>query len=150
MKKIGFVSILLIFLLGACGHEGHKNTEEVNFLDPIEVELTSKTELAVNEEIHTQALITQNNVEVSDANEVIFEIWQHGKPDTYRSVEAVNAGDGIYEVTWVAHEEGVYYVFYHVTARGMHRMEKHQFVVGDVDVEKILATPDERPKKHMH
>ncbi|MFN7251763.1 MAG: FixH family protein [Anaerobacillus sp.] len=149
MKKTVLISIILVLLLGACGHEDHKNTEEVNFLDPIEVELTS-TDLVVNEEIHTQALITQNNDQVSDASEVIFEIWQHGKPDTYRSVEAVNAGDGIYEVTWVANEEGVYYIFYHVTARGMHRMEKHQFVIGDVDVEKILATPDERPKKHMH
>jgi hypothetical protein len=149
MKKIGFVSIFLILFLGACGHEDHNNTKEVNFLDPIEVELTS-TDLAVNEEIHTQALVTQNNDRVPDASEVIFEIWQHGNPDTYRSVEAENKGDGIYEVTWVANEEGVYYVFYHVTARGMHRMEKHQLVFGDVDVEKILATPDERPKKHMH
>jgi hypothetical protein len=150
MKTKWIVSVFFIFLLAACGQEGNKKSEEVNFLDPIEVELTTTTELAVNEEIVTQAFITQNDIPVTDANEVVFEIWQHGNPETYRFIEAQAQGNGIYEVTWSASEEGVYYVFYHVTAKGMHRMEKHQLVVGEVDVESILATPDERPKKHMH
>lgn len=150
MKKLFFMSVMfLATILVGCGHEDHA-AEEVNFLDPIEVQLETVTELELDKEMVTQATVTQVNQPVTDVSEVIFEIWQHGNPDTYRSVEGVEKGDGVYEVTWSATEEGVYYIYYHVTAKGMHRMEKHQFVVGDVDVEKILATPDERPKKHMH
>ncbi|MCT8140441.1 FixH family protein [Anaerobacillus sp. CMMVII] len=149
MKKTLVFSIFLLFFLIACGHNDHQS--EMNFLDPIEVELIPLTELEVNKEIVTQVIVTQNEKTVSDAEEVVFEIWQHGHPETYRSLDGVAKGDGIYEVSWSATEEGVYYVFYHVTANGMHRMEKHQLVIGDdVDVEKILASPDERPKTHMH
>lgn len=147
MRKLIVVMLMLLFIVTACNN---KKVEEVNFLDPIEVQLTTETELSVNEEIVTQALITQKEVPISDVEEVVFEIWQHGNPDSYRYVEGTLVGNGVYEVTWKANEDGVYYIFYHVTAKGMHRMEKHQFVFGDVDVEKILATPDERPKKHMH
>lgn len=150
MKKYLLISMFFILLLAACGQNDNQKSEEVNFLDPIEVQLTHQTELIVNEDIVTQAFVSQNNTPVSDAEEVIFEIWQHGNPDTYRSVEALAKGEGLYEVIWSANEDGVYYVFYHVTANGMHRMEKHQFVIGDVDVERILATPDEKQKKHMH
>ncbi|RXI98290.1 hypothetical protein DS745_18330 [Anaerobacillus alkaliphilus] len=150
MNKISITFLLFSFFLVGCGHDHEKQAEEVNFLDPIEVELVTVTELKVNQEIVTQAIVRQGDMLVTDVNEVIFEVWQHGNPESYRSVEGLDKGEGVYEVSWTANDEGVYYIYYHVTARGMHRMEKHQFVIGDVDVEKILATPDERPKKHMH
>lgn len=148
MKKYTFL-VLFIFILMMTACQNTKE-EEINLLDPIEVELTMETELVINDEMTTKAIITQNDRAVTDANEVVFEIWQHGNSETYQKLDGINIGDGVYEVNWVAEEEGVYYIFYHVTARGMHRMKKHQFVFGDVDVEKILETPDERPNRHMH
>jgi hypothetical protein len=132
-------------LLAACASE----TEEINYLDPIEVEITTDEELRVNEVITTQAFVTQSGHPVSDVSEAVFEIWQHGKPETYRSELGIAIGKGSYEVTWSAAEAGVYYVYYHITAQGMHRMQKYQYVIGDVDAEKILETPDERPSQHM-
>lgn len=146
MKTRVFAALIIILMLAACGSD----IEEINYLDPIEVELTTNDELTVNEEITTQAIISQSGHPVSEVNEVIFEIWQHGNPETYRSVEGTAIGKGIYEVTWLASEEGVYYIYYHITAQGMHRMQKYQFVIGDVDVEGILETPDELPSKHMN
>lgn len=147
MKRMFLGTLVFIFLLAACNNA---KEEEINLLDPIEVQLAMKTEIKVAEELVTEAVVTQNGEPVSDASEVVFEIWQHGEPDTYQFEEAVNIGNGAYEVTWIARGEGVYYIFYHVTARGMHRMEKHDFIIGDVDVDEILSTPDDRPQKHMH
>lgn len=145
MKIKAFGALIIVLLLAACNSQ----TEEINYLEPIEVELIMNNELEANTEINTQAVVTQAGEPVSNVSEVLFEIWQHGKPETYRSVEGTAVDEGVYEVTWIAAEEDIYYIFYHVTAAGMHRMEKLQYVIGDVDVEKILATPDERPNQHM-
>ena len=150
MKKIIVTSLFLILLLASCNNVIEEAEEEINLLDPIEVELNMKSQLVVDDEMVTEAIITQKGEPVTDANEVVFEIWQHGNPDSYQLLEGFNEGKGAYEVSWTARDVGVYYIYYHVTARGMHRMEKHQFVVGDVDVDKVLETPDERPQKHMH
>lgn len=146
MKTKALAALIIVLLLAACSSQ----TEEINYLDPIEVELVTNDELEVNAEINIQAIITQTGSPVSNVSEVLFEIWQHGNPETYRSVEGTAVGEGVYEVTWLAAEEGIYYIYYHITAAGMHRMEKFQYVIGDVDEEKILATPDERPNQHMH
>ncbi len=145
MKKFVLFSIILLLTVVACSH---KETEDVH--EQIEVKLKTISELEVNKEIVIQALITQNETPVSDADEVVFEIWQHGKPDSYQSLTGIAKGEGIYEIAWNANEPGVYYILYHVTAKGMHQMKQNQFVVGNVDVEKILATPDKKPNRHMH
>lgn len=148
MKNKWVIFSLLIILMSACSGTIEEEKEQ-NYLDPIEVELVMSTDLQVNEELITEAIVTQGGESVSDASEVIFEIWQHGNPSTYSSNEGINLGNGAYQVSWNATSEGVYYIYYHVTARGMHRMEKIQFVIGDVDVNEILATPDEKPEMHM-
>lgn len=145
MKQFLLILLFLVALLTACSNE----TEEINFLDLVEVELILPTAIAANEEISAQIKVTQNEKTVDQVNEAVFEIWQHGKSDTYVKEEAEAKGNGIYEVTWIAPEDGVYYIYYHVTANGMHRMEKNQLVIGDVDVEKILTIPDEHPNKFM-
>lgn len=145
MKTKTLAALIIVLLLAACSSQ----TEEINYLDAIEVELITNDELEVNTQINTQAIISQSGSLVSDVSEVIFEIWQHGKPETYRSVDATEVSEGVYEVHWLAEEEGIYYIYYHITAAGMHRMEKLQYVIGDVDEEKILATPDERPNQFM-
>ncbi|WNF35789.1 FixH family protein [Bacillaceae bacterium IKA-2] len=145
MKIKALATLFIVLLLVAC----NSNTEEINYLDPIEVELITNDDLEVNAEINTQAVISQSGNPVSNVSEVIFEIWQHGNKETYITVDGTEVGEGVYEVTWRAEEEGIYYIYYHITAAGMHRMEKIHFIIGDVDEKKILATPDERPNQFM-
>lgn len=145
MKIKASATLIIVLLLAACSSQ----TEEINYLDPIEVELITNDELEVNTEITTQAIISQSGSPVSNISEVIFEIWQHGNKETYSSVDGTEVGEGVYEVTWLAEEEGIYYIYYHITAAGMHRMEKIHYIIGDADEKKILATPDERPNQFM-
>jgi len=46
--------------------------------------------------------------------------------------------DGVYTAEYTFDHDGVYYMYAHTTARGMHVMPKQQFIVGNPDMSKVL------------
>ncbi len=135
------IMLAIMIFLTACGEE-----EAVpcgNTLVPIEVSFSwDSVELDSGAEVEFEAIVTHDEIPVDNAQEVIFEIWEHGNEDYHFMEETVVEGDGRYTLDWTFDRDGVYYVYYHVTACSMHRMEKVQIVIGDVDVDAILAEPD--------
>lgn len=124
-------------LLAACNStnnndhpsEGSKEDQE---LKELHVEfLTAEDAFEPGEEGKIEIQVTYGDEPVPDADEVIFEIWQHGSED-HEKIEGTHEKDGKYYVTY-PFEEGVYYVVPHVTARGQHNMPKRMFLVGDVE-----------------
>lgn len=79
-----------------------------------------------------QAHVTQGDENIDNADDMEFEIWMEGQEEHFK-VPGESQVEGIYSIEKEFKDEGIYYVIAHVTARGMHTMPKHQFVVGDVN-----------------
>lgn len=158
MKFFKLITLAMVssFFIVGCGTQNHveENPSAVacaNTLIPIEVDFSwEPTEINSGDNITFTALVTHDDITVSEANEVKFEIWEHSNPEYHFMEVAKNAGDGYYSLDWTFHTDGVYYVYYHVTACDMHRMEKDMVVVGDVDVDTIIAEPDTVSGKMEH
>ena len=70
--------------------------------------------------------------------EVKFEVWESGLRDTSIMLEGELTEDGTYTVDYTFDHDGVYYMYAHTTARGLHVMPKQEFIVGNPDMSKVL------------
>lgn len=141
MKKWLFTFITVSALLVGC----FSNETEVDTNDePIDVEalevkvniLTPQT-AAVNESIELAAHVTQNNENVDDADSVQFEVWESGYRDDGQMLDGKLEGEGVYKAEITFDHDGVYYMYAHTTARGLHVMPKQQIIVGNPDMSKV-------------
>ncbi|RRN71668.1 hypothetical protein EI200_11035 [Peribacillus simplex] len=122
MKRIMLFCMALILLAG-CGKEEEipKMLNVDLAVDPIHGK--------VNEPVKFQAKVTYGDEEVTDADDVSFEIWLANSKD-HEKIPVKHKENGIYELEKTFEEEGTYYVYAHVTARDMHNMPKEKFVIG--------------------
>lgn len=128
MKKflLFTLSFLVIFSLGACSQE--KVEEEPLFID---VKLTVSPEKGeINEEMTFEATVTYGDEFVTDADEVLFEIWR-AHDEEHEKLAIEHAENGIYRLQKSFDQEGTYYIISHVTAKDMHNMPKREFVIGE-------------------
>ncbi|WP_368502864.1 FixH family protein (plasmid) [Alkalihalophilus sp. As8PL] len=141
-KNFLFLSIASLVVLSACSTE-EKTSDCSNTLVPIEIDSGyDLSEPKPNEEVNFSTTITHEGLPVETANQVEFEIWEHGNKEYHHLIEAQKAEPGVYQLDWTFEEDGVYYIYYHITACNMHRMEKEMVIVGDVDVDAIISNPD--------
>ena len=130
--KIGlFLFIVILGTLVACAKEDDIPTE----LAPpelLEVELTLTEEsVEVGEKVGMEALVTQGDEKIEDADEVVYEIWEEGKQDESEKIDSVNEKKGIYTADTSFDHDGTFHIQVHVTARGLHTMPKKTVTVGD-------------------
>lgn len=59
---------------------------------------------------------------VEDVDEVNFEYWEEGKEDDSTTIESINNGDGTYIAEIAFENGGVFSIYAHITARGLHTM----------------------------
>lgn len=141
MKKWLFTFITVSALLVGCSSS---ETEVDTNDEPIDVEalevkvniLTPQT-AAVNESIELAAHVTQNNENVDDADSVQFEVWESGYRDDGQMLDGKLEGEGVYKAEITFDHDGVYYMYAHTTARGLHVMPKQQIIVGNPDMSKV-------------
>ncbi|WP_071394518.1 FixH family protein [Bacillus tuaregi] len=125
--KISVVVIIMLAILTACS--GGQEREEMvpQFLD---VQLTVNPEQGnVNEPVTFEAKVTYGDKEVTDPNEIDFEIWR-ANDENHETFIPEHVGNGVFKLEKTFTEEGTYYVFSHVTAENMHNMPKKEFVIG--------------------
>lgn len=138
MRNFMILSILM-FVLAACGNaEDAQSDESQEAVEPIEAEVIMPEELDTGDQT-LETEVTQAGEGVSDADEVVFEVWQHGDKDNSEMIEQETEEDGVYSAEYTFEEDGIYLVQPHVTAREMHTMPIHTVIVGDVDQEEIDA-----------
>lgn len=96
---------------------------------PINVELVVPEEEAVTvaDLVQLEAIVTQQDEYIDDADDVTFEISLEGSMGL--EVAATYEGEGKYTAVYQFPVEGVYKVISHVTARGMHSMPSKQVEV---------------------
>jgi hypothetical protein len=106
-----FISVT-VFVLSGCGNgnTNHQAENREELPTMIEVNLSVNPENPEsNEEVTLQAVVTQGDERVDDANEVAFEVWKDGEED-HQKFEGSHQGEGVYSITKTFEEAGVYYV----------------------------------------
>lgn len=149
MKKWIFSLVAIPVLLVGC------NEEPVDTLDSgknipvaVEVEFVSDLALEPNVEVELAARVTQGGEPVEDADEVKFEVWESGKQEAGVMLEGELTEDGIYTIQHKFPHDGVYYIYAHTTARGMHVMPKVEVIVGNPDMSTVIEDEGKQSMNH--
>lgn len=144
MKKwLASVFVAVPLLLVGCNSEDDTAIDtndgdvDVSSLE-VKVDILTPEKVAVNEKVQLQAKVTQSDKAVDDADSVEFEIWESGYRDKGKMLEGTLDKDGVYQADFTFDHDGVYYMFAHTTARGMHVMPKKKIVVGNPDMSKVV------------
>lgn len=158
MKKWMWSLVAVLMLVG-CQQEPVVDTLDSGKNIPVAVEVEAvNVEGLVSAAAQELAVrVTQGGEAVDDADAVTFEVWESGKRDASVMLDGQLTDDGVYSVNHTFAHDGVYYMYAHTTARGMHVMPKIELIVGNPDYDKVIGdtdTPsmdDERlQEKHTH
>lgn len=134
-KKLGWLMLaVMLVALAACGNNnnavGDANTD-LEELAALEVDLKVTEEADVDETVEMKAHVTYGDEDVTDADEVVFEVWEEGKQDDSEMIDSTNHEDGSYTAETAFDRDGLFHIQVHVTARDMHTMPKKEVTVGD-------------------
>lgn len=142
MKRGSWFFVLIVSLLVACGGEELEGLQDNDVPEMVEVEIILP-EIEPGEEMVLQTKVTQGEENVDDAQEVEFEIWEHGNKEESDMISGDHQGEGIYKISYTFAKDGIYNVTSHVTARGMHVMPTEQVIVGDVSDDELKPLEEE-------
>lgn len=151
MKRKVWMALIVLalgFLLAACGNDDNEADE----LDALDVDFDPPEEADVDETIEFKADVTFGGEKVTDAQDMQFEYWKAGDRENNTFEDGENNDDGSYSIDVSFDEDGVYEVFAHTTAEGMHDMPKKYIAVGDAteeDVEEAKESEEDDEKGGM-
>ena len=149
MKKWFYSLVAVPFLLVGCGDDPEVETLETAEVPAIvDVHIQTAEQLNAGETIQLAARVTQDEEAVNDAKEVKFEVWESGLRDEGEMLDGKLTEDGIYVADYTFDHDGVYYLFAHTTARGMHVMPKQELIVGNPDMSKVLEDTSSNSMEH--
>ncbi|WP_339196029.1 FixH family protein [Solibacillus sp. FSL R5-0449] len=149
MRKWLYSLVAVPFLLVGCGDEPEVETlDTAEVPSIIDVHIQTAEQLNTGETIQLAARVTQDEEAVNDAKEVKFEVWESGLRDEGEMLDAELTEDGIYVADYTFDHDGVYYMFAHTTARGMHVMPKQELIVGNPDMSKVLEDTSSDSMEH--
>lgn len=149
MKKWFYSLVAVPFLLVGCGDDPEVKTLDTAEVPAIvDVHIQTAEQLNAGETIQLAARVTQDEEAVNDAKEVKFEVWESGLRDKGEMLDGELTEDGIYVADYTFDHDGVYYMFAHTTARGMHVMPKQELIVGNPDMSKVLEDTSSNSMEH--
>ncbi|MHA6251994.1 FixH family protein [Oceanobacillus sp. CAU 1775] len=131
MKKIllALLGFTLLFLV-ACG--SNDEVDEVEEELPIlAVDFKVPESAEVDEVIELEAIVTYGGDPVENADEVKFEYWLMGDEDNSEEIDGVHTENGAYVAEVTFSEDGVYEMYAHTTAEGLHTMPLTSITIGD-------------------
>lgn len=133
MKKIfGFVMILMLGILVACGNDAEKEgADQTDELPMLDVEFNVPDTADPGEQVTLEAVVTYGGEQVEDADEVMFEYWLKGNEDDSTKVEGEHQENGRYTAEVTFEEDGVYEMYAHTTAEGLHTMPLVSITIGE-------------------
>lgn len=148
MKKWILTLLAVPALLVGCGEKNEPaTTSTLEEPQMLEVEILTSKEVAINAPIELAAHVTQGKENIDDAI-VEFEVWESGKRDEGQMLEGKLEKDGVYKAQTTFDHDGVYYMFAHTTANGIHNMPKQQITAGTPDMTKVIQE-DEKANMSM-
>ncbi|QUG42724.1 FixH family protein [Psychrobacillus sp. INOP01] len=152
MKKTLAVLALATMTLAGCGDkdapESNATHHNEGTLEEVVVDIQTAETLSV-EDVVLSAKVTQSDEAVDDAT-VEFEVWESGMREEGHMVEGNLTEDGVYEANFSFDHDGVYYMFAHTNARGLHVMPKQELIVGEPDMSKVIPDESDDSMSHMN
>lgn len=139
MKKFIVAIVTTAALLVGCQEEEIEVDTLDNGVMPQEVMvdmLTAETQQVGS--VTLEAKVTQGEEAVDDAT-MQFEVWESGLRDAGVMIEASLTENGVYTAEHTFDHDGVYYMYAHTNARGLHVMPKQEIVVGNPDRSQVLS-----------
>lgn len=137
MKKLVVSLALSAVMVVGCTQEPEVDTVGA-VPEEIVVEIKIPTEVNANEVVKLEARVTQGEEAVNDVDSVQFEVWESGLRDEGQMLTGEFTKDGIYVADMTFDHDGVFYMFAHTNARGIHVMPKQKIIVGNPDMSKVL------------
>ncbi|MFJ6264040.1 FixH family protein [Lysinibacillus xylanilyticus] len=149
MKKWLLALVAVPALLVGCGEKKESaDLPEPEVAQIPEVEILTPKEVAINKTIDLAAQVEQGGKKVDDAV-VQFEVWESGKRDQGQMIDGKLEKDGVYKATTTFDHDGVYYMYAHTTANGVHNMPKQQITAGSPDMTKVLPEDEKANNNSM-
>lgn len=138
MKKWILSLLAVPALIVGCNEEVDTNEAGSDMPQLVEVTILTEDKQPVGEKVKLAAQVKQGGEFVEDAEEVKFEVWESGMREDSVMLDGVLTKEGTYEVDFTFDHDGVYYMFAHTTARGMHIMPKIKLIAGNPDMSKVI------------
>lgn len=151
MKKwlAGLLMFSLIGTLAACSEDNNTAENDLNEdeLDMLEVDFDVPEEAEAGDTVSLEATVTYGDEPVEDASDMDFEVYEIGEKENSDMIEGEGGEDGTYTADYTFEDDGVYEMYAHTTAEGMHTMPKEQIIIGDAseddyDEEDVEADED--------
>ncbi|WP_102694087.1 FixH family protein [Rummeliibacillus pycnus] len=154
MKKLLISLAVIAGVLTGCNNANTAKTDDSTShnegtLDEVKVDIQTPEKVEVGKDVDLVAHLTQGGKNVDDADEVKFEVWESGNRDKGQMLEGKLDKDGIYKATTKFNHDGVYYMYAHTTAHGLHAMPKKKIVVGNPDMKKVKEDQDDGSMEGM-
>lgn len=134
--KSGLLSVMLLagLTLAACSDEEGEDHGDMNHDSPssdeirsLEVDLQAPESVQSGEAAEFTAHVTSNEEDVTDADQVMFEVLQGEESMEMVEVEHTENGEYVFEYTF--EEPGEYSVIAHVDAYQLHTMPEESVTV---------------------
>ncbi|HLR08916.1 MAG TPA: FixH family protein [Bacillota bacterium] len=130
MKKIRMMLVVLLLgILSACSgnNDAPDDSDELASLD-VDFQLPESADL--EETVELKAIVTYGDEKVTDA-EVEFEYWEKGDEENSTRIEAENNEDGTYTADVSFDRDGVFDIYAHTDAKGLHTMPLKSIMIGE-------------------
>ena len=148
MKKWLYSLVAVPFVLFGCGDNEVETLDTAEVPSFVDVQIQTAEQLQAGEAVQLAARVTQEEEAVNDAKEVKFEVWESGFRDDGEMLDGQLTEDGLYVADYTFDHDGVYYMFAHTTARGMHVMPKQKLIVGNPDMSKVVEDTSSNSMEH--
>ena len=132
MKKVAvYLIMFMLAILVACGGAETEKTDQSDELAVLEVEFIVPETADPGETVTLEAVVTYGEEKVEDAKEVVFEYWLKGNEDNSTKIDGVHQENGSYIADVTFEEAGIYEMYAHTTAKGLHTMPLTSITIGD-------------------
>lgn len=152
MKKVvAVLATATMLLVGCADKEAESNHASHNegTLEEVVVDIQTEETLEEGDNV-LSAKVTQGGKAVDDADKVEFEVWESGMREHGVMLEGTLTEDGVYEANYNFNHDGIYYMFAHTTAHGLHVMPKQELKVGNPDMSKVMQDDSDDSMEHMN
>lgn len=143
MRKIAAILTVIALISGCSTNQSEDVKSKEAIVEPVRADLIiHPSPVEVEQEVTIEAILTQFDEKVDDADKVVFEIMKTDENKSWVK-EGNNEGEGIYSAKETFNEAGTYVVIAHVTARNMHVMPQREFEVVDLEAQKEEKAEEE-------
>ncbi|ANE45481.1 hypothetical protein SY83_03145 [Paenibacillus swuensis] len=141
--------LLLGLVLSGCT-ANLAETDESGLPPHLTVDLHLPKQLEVGASSHYTVEVFNNKQPLADAEQVEFVFWREGKRNSAVTVPAAESSPGVYTVSHILAEEGIYLVQSRVVAASGMVVPIKRIAVGGEAVKQLIELEEAKPEEGQH